>query len=69
MRRSRLRRWLLRGALVAAAAVGPTIMAESASAEWSWGEQPCPATTAPAEVATPGSDSTVSTESQEWQWG
>lgn len=65
MRTGRLRRWLLRGALLAAA-VTPAIGADAATAdEWTWGDAPTVST----QDAGPGVDESVNHTDGEWTWG
>jgi len=49
MRTSRLRRWMLRGALISAAAMAPLTAAAPAQADWVWQDLP-------PQVATPAAE-------------
>jgi hypothetical protein len=68
MRTSRLRRWMLRGALFSAAAV-TLVAATPAQADWRWEDVP-PAATTPGSVSDPGAvvDQAHITEATDWKW-
>lgn len=66
MRTSRLRRWLLRGALLSAA-VAPLAGGAALADEWQW--EKTPTVSVPSEPApAPDTETIYLTELYEWQW-
>ncbi len=64
MRTSRLRRWLLRGALLSAA-VAPLVASSAQADEWQWND--LPKVEAPADRE-PADEPVHIVELYEWQW-
>jgi hypothetical protein len=66
MRTSRLRRWVLRGALFSATVIAPVVIAQPVQADWQWGDiKPV----APTSQVTPADNGTATVDADDWQWG
>lgn len=67
MRTNKLRRWVLRGVLLSAAAVTPLTLGGAAHAEWKWERDPLPAVVNELDDQTE-CPATTNSGTEEWKW-